>query len=158
MRTRSIVAGLVIMVAGAAASAAAEQTPFVGEWHWNGAESVSVPGEPLPREVVLDITGADAAHVVWTLTIVDEKGERHMQSFSGAGDGRPAPVTGSTDGSQGAFTVTPTTLGIVYTYRGGASDRSSCTLSADRRKMTCRGTENDGKGHSASYVDVYDRK
>lgn len=158
MRLRSIVAGLLIAAAGVAAAAAAEPTPFVGEWHWNGAESANVPGEPLPREVVLDITSADAAHVVWTLTIVDEKGEPHRQSFSGPGDGKPAPVTGSTDGSEGAFTVTPATLDIVYTYRGGASDRSSCTLSADRRKMTCRGTENDGKGHAAGYVDVYDRK
>jgi hypothetical protein len=81
-----------------------------------------------------------------------------VQSFNGTGDGKPVPVTGSPDASTGAFTVTAATLDSVYTNRDGSTDRASCSLSADRKKMTCRGTESDGKGHSASYVDVYDRK
>ena len=31
------------------------------------------------------------------------------------------------------------------------------TVSADHQKMTCKGVLTDGAGHSASYVDVYDR-
>ncbi len=159
MRNRSIAAGMVILGVGAAASvAAAEPSPFVGEWHWNKTASISAPGEPPPREVVLTITSADAAHVTWRLTMIDEKGERHVQSFSGTGDGKSAPVAGTSDGSMGAFTVTATLLDSVYTYPGGASDRSSCSVSADRKTMTCRGIESDGKGHFAAYVDVYDRK
>jgi hypothetical protein len=156
MRTRSIVAGLATLVASAAV--AAEPGPFVGEWHWNGTASVGAPGEPKPRDVVLSITSADAAHVAWRLTMTDETGERHEQSFNGTGDGKPVAVSGNTTGSMAAFTVTPTALQSVYTYPDGATDRSTCALSADQKTMTCHGVESDGKGHTAPYTDVYDRK
>jgi hypothetical protein len=159
MRLRSIGDGILTLTACAAvAAAAAEPNPFLGEWHWNKAASTSAPGEPLPRELVLKITSADTAHVAWTLSTVDEKGERHVQSFSGTGDGKPAAVTDAPDGLTGAFTVTANMLDAVYHYANGSTDHASCSLSADRKKLTCRGTENDGKGHSATYVDVYDRK
>lgn len=156
MSIRSIVGLSTLAACAALAAAAAEPSPFVAEWHWNKAASTSVPGEPLPREVVLNITSADAAHVEWTLTTIDEKGARDVQSFSGTGDGKPG--AGSPDGSTRAFTVTATTLDSVDQYADGGADRASCSLSADRKKLTCRGTESDGKGHSVSYVDVYDRK
>ena len=156
MSTRSFVGLSTLAACAAIAAAAAEPTPFVGEWHWNKAASTSVPGDPLPREVVLTITSADAAHVEWTLTTIDEKGARNVESFSGTGDGKP--TTGSPDGSTRAFTVTAATLDSVYQYADGGADRASCSLSTDRKKLTCRGSESDGKGHSVSYVDVYDRK
>jgi hypothetical protein len=156
MRTGSIVVGLAALVASAAV--AAEPAPFVGEWHWNGAASVGAPGEQKPRDVVLSITSADAAHVAWRLTMIDENGQRHEQSFSGTGDGKSVAVTGNATGSMAAFTVTPTALQAVYTYPDGAADRSTCALSADRKTMTCHGVESDGKGHTAPYTDVYDRK
>jgi len=156
MRIRSIVYGIAILVAGAAAAGAAAPSPFVAEWHWNKGASTSIPGEPSPHEVVLNITSADPAHVEWTLTTVDENGARAVQTFSGAGDGKP--VTGSPDGSTRAFTVTATSLDSVYRYPDGSSDSASCSLSTDRKKLTCRGSESDGKGHSATYVDVYDRR
>jgi len=154
MRIRSLAAGLLTLAASAAM--AADPSPFVGEWHWNKTASTSVPGEPLPREVVLNIASADRAHVQWTLTTVDDKGASDVQSFTGTGDGKP--ITGSPDGATRAFTVTPATLDSVYRYPDGGSDSASCSLSADRKKLTCRGSESDGKGHSATYVDVYDRK
>ena len=56
-----------------------------------------------------------------------------------------------------AFTVSSTNLVATYTHKEGGGERTDCSLSPDFRKMTCRGSENDGKGHSADYVDVYDR-
>lgn len=159
MRNRLIVAGILTLTTCASAAApAAESGPFVGEWHWNKAESTSAAGEPVPREMVLNVTSADPARVVWTLTVIDAQGERHVQSFNGAGDGKPVPIPGSTDGSTTAFTVTATKLDSVSASADGSSDRSSCSLSVDRKKMSCHGTESDGKGHSVTYVDVYDRK
>jgi hypothetical protein len=159
MRNSAGVAGMMTLVGFAAmAAVAAEPSPFVGEWHWNQAASTSVPGEPLPREVVLKVSSADTAHVAWTLITVDAKGGRHVQPFNGSGDGKPVPVVDATDGATDAFTVTASTFDSVYADRDGATDRSSCTLSADHKLMTCRGTESDGKGHSVDYVDVYDRK
>jgi opacity protein-like surface antigen len=158
MRNRLIAVVLLTLSAPAAVAAAAEPSPFVGEWHWNKAASTGAPGEPQPREMVLAITSADTARVAWTLTTTEGNGERHVQSFDGPGDGKPVPIPRSTDGSTGAFTVTATTLDSVYADRDGDTDRASCALSADRRQMTCRGSESDGKGRSAAYVDVYDRK
>jgi hypothetical protein len=156
MRLCLTIAALSMLVAGAAV--AAEPSPFIGAWHWNPSASVEVPGEPQPRDVVLDITRADPAGVAWRLTILDEKGEREVQSFNGPGDGKPVAVEGRSDGSTGAFTVTASEMDSVYAYPGGATDRSRCALSPDRKRMTCRGTESDGKGHAANYVDVYDRQ
>ena len=90
MRNRPIVAGILILTTCASVTAAAEPGPFVAEWHWNKAESTSAAGEAMPREMVLNITSADPAHVVWTLTAVDDKGVRRVQSFTGAGSRSPA--------------------------------------------------------------------
>jgi hypothetical protein len=157
--TKCVIAALILTVSACAAvAAAAEPSPFVGEWHWNKAASRDASGEPQPREMVLAITSADAAGVAWTLTTIEENGERHVQSFKGPGDGKPVPIAGSTNGSTGAFTMTATTLDSVYADRDGNTDSARCSLSADRHQMTCRGTESDGKGRSAAYVDIYDRK
>ncbi|HZB91054.1 MAG TPA: hypothetical protein VE397_06410 [Stellaceae bacterium] len=157
MKHRWIIAGVVAPLAVAATAFAAGPAPFVGEWHWDKARSVSPPGEPQPRAVVLTITSADAAHVAWRLAMTGDNGEQHQQSFNGTGDGKPVAVAGSTGGATAAFIVTATTLDSIYSYPDGASDKSSCALSADARTMTCHGTENDGKGHAAAYADVYDR-
>ena len=57
-----------------------------------------------------------------------------------------------------AFTVTSTTMTALYTNRDGSSERTICSVSADRGKMICQGTEDDGKGHASSFSDVYDRR
>jgi hypothetical protein len=158
--TRNLLAALLIggafsvPIAFAADDAAGA---FAGEWHWNKGESSVIPGEPLPREVVLRIASATPARVQWTLTRTDADGSPHTESFAGSGGGQPGPITGAPD-TTGAFTVTVSTLDASYQSKDGSTDRTSCTLSSDRRKMTCRGTESDGKGHSMNYVDVYDRR
>jgi hypothetical protein len=45
------------------------------------------------------------------------------------------------------------------TFKGpnGQTDTLTCALSADRRKMTCRGAVSDGNGRITAYVDVFDR-
>ena len=131
---------------------------FVGQWHWNRSASTVAPDEPLPRDVVLKIGAADASRIQWTLTTVDSQGEQHVESYSGAGDRKPVAIAGGPEGTTGVFTLAGDTLEGSYANQDGSSDRSSCTVSADRKKMTCHGTESDGKGHSMDYVDVYDRQ
>ena len=158
--TRNLLAALLIAGAFSVPIAfAADDTAgaFAGEWHWNKGESSVIPGEPLPREVVLRIASATPARVQWTLTRTDADGSQHTESFAGSGGGQPGPITGAPD-TTGAFTVTASTLDASYQSKDGSTDRTSCTLSSDRRKMTCRGAESDGKGHSMNYVDVYDRR
>jgi hypothetical protein len=157
MLKKVVAAAAAALSVSSAALGADDTGVFAGEWHWNKAESTVIPGEPLPREVVLRIANASPARVQWTLTRTDADGSQHAESFAGSGGGQPGPITGAPD-TTGAFTVTASTLEASYQSKDGSTDRTSCTLSADRRKMTCRGTESDGKGHSMNYVDVYDRR
>jgi hypothetical protein len=147
----------VLALSGAAFAARADSPIFVGTWHWNPKESTTAPGEPLPQQVVLTIASADKARVQWSVTTVDNKSVKTVKSFAGTGDGKPTPVTGD-PGTTGSFTVTATTMESVYTSADGGTDRASCSVSSDRKKLTCHGTESDGKGHSANYTDVYDRQ
>ena len=152
-----LIAALILAACAAAGAAYADAGPFVGEWHWNQAESQTAPGEAAPKDIVLNIASADAAHVQWTVTVTEANGQQHVESVSATGDGKPAQITGSPPGTTQAFTVTPTSLQNVFSAPDGSSDRASCTVSPDRKKLTCRGVESDGKGHSANYVDVFDR-
>ncbi len=162
MHHRLAAAVIALAIAGPAAASAQPapaQTPFIGKWHWNRAESTSlISGEAVPNDVVLAIASADRGRVRWTLTAVDAKGETHVQSFDGRGDGSAAPVAGAPDGAMASFTVTPTGFQGHYTNRDGSSERTDCTVSADRAKMSCRGTEADAKGRTRAYTDVYDRR
>jgi hypothetical protein len=148
-----------LALCGAASAARAQSTPFVGQWRWNKAESSGMaPGETMPNDVVLAIAAADPARVQWTLTAVDAKGETHVQSFSGPGNGGSAPITGSPDGAVGSYTVTPTSVQAVHTSRDGSVERTSCAVSTDGRKLICHGTESDGRGQTRNFQDVYDRR
>ncbi|HYM04013.1 MAG TPA: hypothetical protein VET85_13760 [Stellaceae bacterium] len=158
MLNRSLVTALVLVSFGMASAARADSANFVGKWHWSQKESSSVPGEPPPRDVLLTITSADAKRAQWSLAVVDDKGEKHTESFTGAADGKPTPVAGGANGMTAEVKMIGAALDITYKVADGSSDHVSCSVSADNNKMTCRGTESDGKGHSANYVDVYNRQ
>jgi hypothetical protein len=157
MPDRLIAAVLALVVSGVALAARADSPLFVGKWHWNAKESSTAPGEPLPRDVLLTITRADKAQVQWSLTTIDNKGTQTVKTFVGTGDGKPTPVTGD-PGTTGAFTLAGTTMESVYASADGGTDRSTCSVSSDGKKMTCHGSESDGKGHANNYTDVYDRQ
>jgi hypothetical protein len=155
----SAVAAILVLALCSAASTAHAQSPFVGQWRWNKAESSEMPpGEAAPNDVVLVITAADPARVQWSLTAVDAKGDAQVQSFSGTGNGTAAPIAGSPDGAVAAYTVTPTAVQAVHTSRDGSVERTSCAVSPDGRKLTCHGTESDGRGNTRGFQDVYDRR
>jgi hypothetical protein len=157
MPHRLIAALLALAALSMTPAARADAPMFVGKWHWNPKESSTAPGEPLPRDVVLNITSADKARVQWSVTTIDNKGAQTVKSFVGTGDGKAGPVTGD-PGTTGAFTLADTTMESVYTSADGSTDRATCSVSSDRKKMTCRGAESDGKGHSTNYTDVYNRQ
>jgi len=159
MQRRMIAAALALAALGAGSAVGADSSPLVGRWHWNASQSSpSSPGEPVPRDVLLAIDSAEPAHLHWTLTLTDAVGAQHTKSFDGTGDGKRVKLTGAVPGTTAAFTVTPVGFDADYASPDGGSDRSSCALSADRRKLTCHGSETDGQGHATPYVDVYDRQ
>jgi hypothetical protein len=143
---------------GSMLTAQAQAPSFAGTWRWNRAQSTVAPGEPVPSDVVLAIAHAEAARVQWTLTRTDDKGEKFVESYSGTGDGRPAPITGAPPGTTARFTVTPTSVASSYANSDGSSENATCTLSPDGRVMTCAGIDDDGTGHTRNYRDVFDRQ
>jgi hypothetical protein len=157
MFVKAILGPAVALSAFAFASAQADPASFVGRWHWNRAQSSLAPGEPAPKDIMLNITDAASGRLKWTLTQVDPAGQQHIQSFDGPSNGTPTKLIGTDDGTTAGFTLAGDSLTAVFKGPEGESDSWACTISPDQRKMSCKGTESDGKGHSMSYTDVYDR-
>jgi len=137
----------------AAGVARAEDSPLVGRWHWNRAQSTLPPGEPAPKDVVSEISRAHGQSVSWTVTIVTPDDERHVVTFQAD----PAGAAQHGIDTTASARMADETLQATFNGPAGQSDTQTCTVSADRKQMTCNGVVTDGQGQSATYVDVYDR-
>jgi len=151
-RTAALIMGVCLALATPAAWA--ESSSFVGRWHWNRARSTLPPGEPSPNDLVSDISQAEADAVRWTVTIVTPDDQRHVVTFEAGADGEFQPISSDTTASA---RLTGDTLQATFNGPTGLSDTQTCTVSANRQQMTCRGVVSDQKGHTVNYVDVYDR-
>ena len=152
----SAMVGLCVTLASGAAPAD-ETNHFLGRWHWNRAKSTLAPGDPTPQDVKASIVSADNGHIKWTADVTDNQGKRHIETFDGKPDGTFFPVVGAGHDVTAAFTIGNGALQSTFKGANGASDSQSCTVSADDKEMTCRGTWTDGKSKSEHYIDVYDR-
>lgn len=152
IRSTALVMGLCAVLAASAARA--EDSPFVGRWHLNQAQSTLPPGEPAPKDVVSEISRADPASVSWSVTIVTPDDQRHLVTFEAEPGGDAKRISSDTTASARAGGET---LEATFNGPAGQSDTQTCTVSASRTQMTCKGVLSDGQGHSVSYLDVYDR-
>jgi hypothetical protein len=152
LRGIKVVAGL--CVALAAGPAWADTSAFVGRWHWNRAQSIMPPGEPVPSDLTTELFRADSDHLTGSATIVTPQGRRYVETFDVAADGEFHPISSETTV---AFRLSGDTLQATFKGPTGQSDAVTCTLSMDQKVMTCRGVLNEGNGRTADYVDVYDR-
>ena len=84
------VVGVCVMLA--AGSALADSSSLVGRWHWNRAQSTMPPGEPVPADLMVDITRVDSTHVKWTLTVLAEQGRRNVEAFDTPANGESHEV------------------------------------------------------------------
>jgi len=132
----------------------AENSPFVGRWHWNRTQSTLPAGEPAPKDVMAEISRMDRTHVKWGLVVLSGQGQSSVESFDAVADGEFYPVTTDTTA---AFRVMGSALQATFKGPIGETDTLTCTLSADRNKMTCKGVLSDREGRTATYVDIYDR-
>ena len=151
IRSAALVMGMGAALAAGAAHA--EDSPFVGRWHWNRAQSTLPPGQPVPKDVVSEISRADGQSISWSVTIVTPDDVRHVVEFQ-ADPAAAAPHGANTTASA---RMADEALQATFNGAAGQSDTQTCTVSADRTQMTCRGLVSDGQGRSASYVDIYDR-
>jgi hypothetical protein len=135
--------------------AVAADTPGPATWTWNAKESVLATGMPAPKSTVLKITKDDGNHLAWSMTTIDSKGKTHTMSWSGAYDGKERPAKG---GGDAAFTKGDNgAINVSFKEKDGSSGKESCTISDDKKKMTCKGTMTAKDGKTSDYTDVYDR-
>jgi hypothetical protein len=152
LRAIRVVAGL--CAALAAGPAGANNSAFLGRWHWNAAQSTMPPGEPIPDDLTAEFLRADNGRLTWSATIVTPQGRRYVETFDIVGDGEFHPINSETSAT---FRLTGDALQATFKGPTGQSDAVTCTLSKDQKLMTCRGVLNEGNGRTANYVDIYDR-
>jgi hypothetical protein len=149
--TRWVIGLGIVLAAG---SAWADSSAFVGRWHLNRTQSILPPGEPVPNDVIAEISRADSTHVRWSLTVVAAQGQTSVETFDAVANGEFYPINSDTTA---AFSLNGNRLQSTFKGPSGQTDTLTCTLSVDQRKMTCRGALSDGDGRTTNYVDVYDR-
>jgi hypothetical protein len=137
-----------------AGAANADDSPFVGRWHWNRSLSTLPPGEPVPADLITEIGRADATHVRWSVTVTNAQGLPAMRSFDIPGNGEFYPISGDT---AAAVRLADGALEAIFNGPDNESDRLSCRLSLQGRRMTCTGQVSSGASQPVPYVDVYDR-
>jgi hypothetical protein len=138
----------------AAGSAWADSSAFVGRWHLNRTQSILPPGEPVPNDVIAEISRADSTHVTWSLTVLATHGQTSVETFDAVANGEFYPINSDTTA---AFSLNGNLLKATFKGPSGQTDILTCSLSADQKKMTCKGALRDGDGRTTNYVDVYDR-
>ena len=153
IRGLKIVTGVSLLLAGPAL-AQTGPSPLVGRWHWNRAQSTLPPGEPMPSDLTMEISRADNMHLKWLLTAVPPQGEANLESFDAPANGEAYPISSDTTAS---FRLSGGGLEATFQGPAGQSDTQTCSVSPDKKTLTCQGVLNDGHGHAATYVDVYDR-
>jgi hypothetical protein len=143
-----------LCIALAASSAWADSSSFVGRWHWNRAQSKLPPGEPVPKDITVDISRADSIHVKWSLNVLAAQGQSTVETFDAVANGEFYPISSDTTA---AFRLTGNTLEVTFKGPTGQTDTLTCSLAANQKKMTCAGVLSDGTGHATNYIDVFDR-
>ena len=138
----------------AVGAARAEGSPFVGRWHWNQALSKLPANEPVPSDLMAEISRVETAHVRWSVTVTNAQGHSSVKSFDVPLNGEAYPISDDTTAS---FRLVGSALQAVFTGPSNQSDTLSCTLSEQRKRMTCNGKVVGEGGQTESYVDVYDR-
>ena len=158
-------AGLVGLAAAFPLSAAMTVSPFAGAWHWDKEASQTVAGMPTPQEVIWEIKNYstkghnDYNRVQWSLTITYPNGQQRDEGFTGAFDGHAYPIKGRDDGATRSYKVMPdgSLESEFKSPKTNVTSTSTCTLSDDNNKMTCKGMVPDAQGKDTQYVAVFDR-
>ena len=83
------------------------------------------------------------------------KGAPRTEYFDTPANGEFYPVNGDTMAS---FVLSGPMLQATFKDEANHSDTLTCTVSADKNRMTCKGTLVGDGGRTVNYTDVYDRR
>jgi hypothetical protein len=159
--TLGLLAAAVALAGAACSTTPRENLNFSGTWLGNEAESMMLPGQHVPKNMVGVME--DDGHELRTAQIYMDSNGKEVRRFvwNSVCDGKASAVSGVNHA--GAIT-----LGCRRTGRGefimelkdrsGYSHVETCRLSADGRKHTCSGVATLPDGSKHDFVYVFDRK
>lgn len=160
MRTRTLVAGVAVLVALAAFAAtttAQGKEPWVGTWKLNLAKSTYSPG-PAPKSTTVVITAPNGG-ISQTVDIVPATGAAVHWVATGKFDSKDVAVKGNPNGDMVSFRKINDRSYEVVTKKGGKTVQTSIVeISADGKTRTNMQTGVTADGKPLKNKAVYDRQ
>jgi hypothetical protein len=154
MRTRTLVAFAVALVAGAAVAYAASDG-FIGTWKLNEAKSKIASGTAKNSTVIYAAAG-DSVRV--TIDGTDANGKPMHAEWTGKYDGKDYPVTGDATTDMRSYRAVDDHTLIATSKKGGKLvNTARIVLSADGKTRTVTLTATDDKGMKTTSTAVYDK-
>jgi hypothetical protein len=131
-------------------------SPHMGTWKLNEAESTFRPGAPKNNTVVYEAAGDN---VKITVDGVDGNGNATLNEWTGKFNGKFYPITGDpTPGTRSYRKVNNRTL-VLIGKKGGKVDLTGrIVVSADGKTRTVTTTATDAKGKRVTNKAVYDKQ
>lgn len=160
MRTRTLVAGVAVLVALAALAAtttAQGKEPWVGTWKLNLAKSTYSPGPPA-KSLTVTVTAPDGGIRQVVDTVPATGAALHYES-TGKFDSKDVPVKGNPNADTQAFKKISDRSYEVTAKKGGKTMQvSAVVISADGKTRTNTQTGTTADGKPMKNVLVYDRQ
>jgi hypothetical protein len=154
MRTRTILASLVMFLAGLALCLAADA--HMGTWKLNEAKSKFSPGATKNNTVMYEAAG-DNTKV--TVDGVDKDAKPVHSEWTGKFDGKDYPVTGNPlEDTRSYKKIDDRTLDFASKKGGTTTLTGNVAVSADGKSRTVTTTATDSSGKKTMNVAVYDKQ
>jgi hypothetical protein len=154
MKTKTILASLVVFLAGFAVCVAADLN--MGTWKLNEAKSKLSPGATKINTVVYEATG-DSVKI--TVDGVENDGKPAHNVWTGKFDGKDYPVTGDpTSDARSYESVDANTLAMTAKKSGNETVTGRIVVAADGKSRTVTTSGTDSKGNKISNVAAYDKQ
>jgi hypothetical protein len=154
MKTRTILASLVVFLAGVGLCLAAD--PNMGTWKLNEGKSKFSPGATKNHTVVYAPAG-DMVKV--TVDGTDKDGKAVNNVWTGKFDGKDYPVTGEQAYDSRSYTkVDDHTMNMSLKKAGAVVGSGKIVVSADGKSRTVTTMGSDAKMTSMNNTAVYDKQ
>src|SRR6516165_499011 len=155
MRASTIAMVLTVWVVGAIACFA-QDAAFLGTWKLKEAKSEFSSGAAKNTTVVYEAAG-DKVRV--TVDSVSSDGKPTHYTWVGKFDGKDYPVTGDPTSDARSYTkVDDRVLGFNISRGGKLVTSGRIELSVDGKTRTVTMSGGDGKGHTVSSTEVYEKQ
>lgn len=158
---RSMVAFVLAVAVSACSTVERKNNFFSGTWVGNEAESVMLPGQHVPKNMIGIME--DNGHFLRTAQVFlnDEGKEIRRYVWGSECDGKPSPVIGVDPPGSATLScrrINAQAFDMELRTKAGYSHAETCRLSRDGRKHTCSGVAALPDGSKHEFVYVFDKK